>query len=177
MLTTDRLVIGYRNRALLQDLNLQLSPGELVCLIGPNGVGKSTLLRTLAGMHPPLAGAVYLDGQEVHRLPVPELARRLAVVLTGPPTGMVLAFDLSARLGLCPKEEADRVRAHLDSVGLPTRLEDTGVARGDLLPFMRADKKNAGGSLRLILTRGIGEAFQSPGVEESLVADFLATAA
>ncbi len=83
MLTTDHLVIGYRNRVLFQDLNLQLSPGELVCLIGPNGVGKSTLLRTLAGMHPPLAGSVYLDGQDVHRLPVPELARRLAVVLTG----------------------------------------------------------------------------------------------
>ncbi len=82
MLTTESLAIGYRGRRLAQDLDLVLHPGELVCLIGPNGVGKSTLLRTLAGMHSPLAGVVYLDGRDVHRLPVQELARHLAVVLT-----------------------------------------------------------------------------------------------
>jgi len=88
-------------------------------------------------------------------------------------TGMVLAFALSAELGLCPHEDARRVRDHLASVGLPVSLGECGVAPGDLLPLMRADKKNEGGALRLVLTRGIGEAFLSEGVEEKVLAGFL----
>ena len=74
-------------------------------------------------------------------------------------------------------DDAARVRAHLASAGLPTRLGETKVAREDLLPLMRTDKKNDNGRLRLVLARGIGEAFLSDGVEEQLVADFLKGAA
>lgn len=82
MLTTSFLTIGYHH-PLASGLNLELRPAELVCLIGPNGVGKSTLLRTLAGMEKPLAGTVWLEGENLHRLPPLELAKRLAIVLTG----------------------------------------------------------------------------------------------
>lgn len=92
MLTTSSLTIGYPRQVLASGLNLELRPGEMVCLIGPNGAGKSTLLRTLAGMLPPLAGEVLLDGQNLHRLPPLELARRLAIVLTA----RVEAGNLSA---------------------------------------------------------------------------------
>ena len=91
--------------------------------------------------------------------------------------GMVLAFDLSAELGLCPHDDARRVRAHLAAVGLPTTIAETGVDRAALLPLMRTDKKNDDGALRLVLTEGIGEAFLSEGVEERVLADFLARAA
>ncbi|MCX7608493.1 MAG: ABC transporter ATP-binding protein [Anaerolineales bacterium] len=82
MLTTSFLTIGYPRQVLASNLNLKLRSGEMVCLIGPNGAGKSTLLRTLAGMLSPLAGEVLLDGQNLHRLPPLELAKRLAIVLT-----------------------------------------------------------------------------------------------
>ncbi len=108
-----------------------------------------------------------------------ESAAGLGTVLHGEAVavGMVLAFDLSARLGLCPHEEAERVRRHLASAGLPTTLAETGVDRAALLPLMRTDKKNEGGALRLVLTRGIGGAFLSSGVEEKEVASFLAETA
>ncbi|MFO3796108.1 MAG: ATP-binding cassette domain-containing protein, partial [Anaerolineales bacterium] len=82
MLTTRSLTIGYPNRILAHNLNLELRPGQMVALIGPNGVGKSTLLRTLAGMLSPLSGQVLLDGRDIHQMSPPELARHLAVVLT-----------------------------------------------------------------------------------------------
>ena len=91
--------------------------------------------------------------------------------------GMVLAFDLSAQLGLCPHSDAERVRGHLQDVGLPVTLAASGTAPGDLLSFMRTDKKNAKGAIRLVLTRGIGDAFLSEGVEEAVLADFLERAA
>lgn len=91
--------------------------------------------------------------------------------------GMVLAFDLSAALGLCAHDDAERVRAHLRAAGLPVTVAETGVDRSELLPLMRADKKNAGGALKLVLTRGIGGAFLSEGVAEDVLADFLQRAA
>lgn len=79
--------------------------------------------------------------------------------------GMVLAFALSARLGLCPAEDGDRVKAHLDAVGLPTSPKSLGSLSADtLLTHMAQDKKMKGGRLTLILTRGIGRAFATADV-------------
>jgi cobalamin transport system ATP-binding protein len=80
------LVAGYRHgRQLLPVVDageLRAAAGELTAVIGPNGGGKSTLLRTLVGAQPPLAGDVFLDGTELRRLDRLERARRVAVVLT-----------------------------------------------------------------------------------------------
>lgn len=85
LLTID-LDIGYRrrsrSRSVMRDLNLELERGDLVCLLGRNGTGKSTLLRTIAGMQPPLAGSVQLDGRPVATMSRMELAAHLSIVLT-----------------------------------------------------------------------------------------------
>jgi 3-dehydroquinate synthase len=108
-----------------------------------------------------------------------ESAAGLGTVLHGEAVavGMALAFDFSVALGLCPAQDAARVRRHLASAGLPTTIAQTGVDRGALLPLMGADKKNEGGRLRLVLTRGIGDAFLAPDVEPERLAGFLAHAA
>ncbi|MDE1174804.1 MAG: 3-dehydroquinate synthase [Parvibaculaceae bacterium] len=76
--------------------------------------------------------------------------------------GMVLAFDLSARLGLCPGQDAMRMRRHLERAGLPTRLDQVAGGLPDahaLIELMGHDKKAVDGRLTFILARGIGEAF------------------
>jgi iron complex transport system ATP-binding protein len=82
----EALRIGYgkgvRANALLTPLWEQLRPGELVCLLGPNGVGKSTLLRTMAGLHPPLGGTLWLGQQSLARMSPQQVARHLSLVLT-----------------------------------------------------------------------------------------------
>jgi len=94
-------------------------------------------------------------------------------------TGMAMAFDLSARLGLCPATDAERVRRHLGAMGLPMRLRAIG---GDnrrswdatrLIEHMRGDKKAEGGRLTFVLARGIGKAFVSREVDEAALRGLL----
>ncbi len=76
--------------------------------------------------------------------------------------GMVLAFDLSVRLGLCPAADAARVRAHLKAVGLPVSPTDVpGMAWDvdELIASMAKDKKVKDGRITFILARGVGQAF------------------
>ena len=92
--------------------------------------------------------------------------------------GMRLAFDLSAELGLCPKEAPQRVRRHYAAVGLPTELGQIANARRfsprDLLRHMSKDKKVRDGRITLILARDIGDVFISRDVERATIEAFLA---
>ena len=90
--------------------------------------------------------------------------------------GMVMAFDLSARLGLCPPEDAAQVRRHLAAVGLPTGTNFTNSVLWDpsrLMSHMGRDKKARGGTLTFILARGIGDAFISQDVPAEELAAFM----
>ncbi|NNM71376.1 3-dehydroquinate synthase [Enterovirga sp. DB1703] len=91
--------------------------------------------------------------------------------------GLALAFRFSSRLGLCPREDAERVAAHLDSVGLPTRIRDVPGAEAfsaaDLLAAMGQDKKVKAGELTFILARGIGRSFVARGIDRTEVQAFL----
>jgi 3-dehydroquinate synthase len=89
--------------------------------------------------------------------------------------GMVLAFRYSAKLGLCPAEDADRVADVLHRAGLPVTLAEAGVSANgaQLVEYMLHDKKMAGGKLPFLLARGIGKTFLSKDVDLADVATFL----
>ncbi len=90
--------------------------------------------------------------------------------------GMTLAFQFSARLGLLPHADSERVERHLADVGLPTHLSDVpgGCPDADaLMDLMAQDKKVRRGRLTFILARGIGAAFIAPDVDPADVRSFL----
>lgn len=76
------LSIGYSHKVIAADINAQIKGGELTCLIGRNGTGKSTLMRTLAGFLKPLGGSALLDGRDMSRLSPAERSHLISVVLT-----------------------------------------------------------------------------------------------
>ncbi|QDI75634.1 MULTISPECIES: 3-dehydroquinate synthase [Leisingera] len=93
--------------------------------------------------------------------------------------GCALAFELSAKLGLCSQEDPSRVRAHLKAMGMKTDLADIpGELPGAeaLLELMGQDKKVVAGQLRFILARGIGEAFVTGDVPPDQVLSVLRSA-
>jgi len=81
------IYIGYRQRGeaprtVCADIDTTLAEGQLVCLIGPNGTGKSTLMRTLSAFQPPLQGSISIGGHDLAALRPQQLARLVSVVLT-----------------------------------------------------------------------------------------------
>ena len=78
------LSVGYRRRVVLANLNLSAAGCELVALIGRNGLGKSTLLRTIAGLQPASSGEITIAGKPLEQYSRSELAEVLSIVSTDP---------------------------------------------------------------------------------------------
>ncbi|MCP2029426.1 iron complex transport system ATP-binding protein [Flavobacterium sp. HSC-32F16] len=101
ILKTSNLNIGYKSKngvvTIAENLNLNLSSGKLISLIGANGIGKSTLLRTITGIQHPLSGNVYLNDVAISSYEPLDLAQNLSLVLTEklPPSNLSV-FELVA---------------------------------------------------------------------------------
>lgn len=76
------LSVGYASKTIAKDINLTLGGGKLVCLLGQNGVGKSTLLRTLSNLQAPLSGNTHLGDKDIESLDRRELATKLGIITT-----------------------------------------------------------------------------------------------
>jgi iron complex transport system ATP-binding protein len=86
-MNVENLTLGYGADApVVTGLTLEVPAGQLTAVVGPNGSGKSTLLRGMSRLLPPQSGQVLLDGEDIHKLPARELARRLGVLPQGPVT-------------------------------------------------------------------------------------------
>ena len=81
-LSLRRLTVGYPDRTVLQNIDLQIAPGEILTVIGPNGAGKSTLLKSISGQLALLGGSVVMQGEDLQQCSAVDRARKMAVVLT-----------------------------------------------------------------------------------------------
>ena len=101
ILSTSNLSIGYQSKKekniIAENLNLTFEQGKLISLVGGNGIGKSTLLRTITGIQKPLAGTVMLKEKEINNYESLALAQNLSLVLTEklPPSNLSV-FELIA---------------------------------------------------------------------------------
>lgn len=96
ILSTTNLAIGYK-KIVAQSINIDLKKGNLYSIVGANGIGKSTLLRTLCGIQKPISGTVFLDEKDVQIFKPLDLAQNLSLVLTEklPPSNLTV-FELVA---------------------------------------------------------------------------------
>jgi iron complex transport system ATP-binding protein len=105
-MTTSDLAIGYKNgkarKLLMEGLNLKITKGKFIALLGANGVGKSTLIRTLANLQSALHGHVFLKGKAIDKYQSKEFARILSLVLTDPIQGGNLHVRELIELGRFP---------------------------------------------------------------------------
>ena len=101
----------YRNRCVVENVNIEVSQGEIVGLLGPNGAGKTTTFYMMVGLIPPAEGTVHLDGEELTRTPMYQRARRGVGYLAQEPS---VFRKLSVE---------DNVLAILETLSLPLEVE------------------------------------------------------
>jgi len=125
ILTAERLCVGYGRRALAQELSFQIDRGEILGIVGPNGCGKTTLLRTILGLMAPLAGHVHREaGVTVTYVPQRE---RLETILPITALEIVLMgraarFGAWQRMGQRDRDAARRTLARVDAEALGPQL-------------------------------------------------------
>ncbi|MDK8190177.1 ABC transporter ATP-binding protein [Paenibacillus sp. UMB7766-LJ446] len=91
-LETSKLDIAYEERLIVDNLNIQIPQGKITALVGANGSGKSTILKTMARIMNPKAGSVLLDGKSIHKQSTREVAKQLAILPQNPtaPEGLTV---------------------------------------------------------------------------------------
>lgn len=101
ILHTQQLSVGYTNKKstlrVASSIEISLQKGQLISMVGVNGVGKSTLMRTLAGLQKPLSGSVMIDGKNITEYTATQLAQKLSLVLTEKlPPSQLSVYELIA---------------------------------------------------------------------------------
>jgi iron complex transport system ATP-binding protein len=83
-ITVKELAIGYKSEVIAKHINFNLNAGELCAIVGVNGIGKSTLLRTLGKVQPKLSGTIEINNKDLESYNSLDLASKISVVLTEP---------------------------------------------------------------------------------------------
>lgn len=131
ILQTQNLSIGYTSKAttktVASEISIQLEPGKLIGLVGANGIGKSTLLRTLTGIQKPLSGTVLLNEKSIESYEPLALAQQISVVLTEklPPSNLTV-YELIA-LGRQPYTNWLGKLSEVDKIQIDKAIELTEI--------------------------------------------------
>lgn len=127
MIRLKHISVGYAQAAVFKYLDVHFERGRLVGLIGDNGVGKSTLIKTLCGYLPPLRGELLVDGQAANRYTIQQLSKVLSIVLPEKITGFNLsAYDVVAS-GRIPYINAFSQLTPEDREAIDKAIADIGI--------------------------------------------------
>jgi iron complex transport system ATP-binding protein len=126
-LSGEHLRLAYDSLQVADDLSVTIPPGRITVIIGANACGKSTLLRALARLLKPKAGVVFLDGEDIHRMPTKDVAMRLGILPQAPiaPDG-IKVVDLVAR-GRYPHQKWFRQWSDEDEEAVAEAMLATGT--------------------------------------------------
>ena len=115
LLSLEQLQVSYGGIRAVKGIDLNVEPGELVCLIGANGAGKTTTLRAITGLVKPAAGRIVFDGRDITGRRVHEIARQgLALVPEGRGVFPQLTIEENLAMGAYPRADAAEVAADIE---------------------------------------------------------------
>lgn len=147
MLSARELDFGYRNAPVGRGVTLSVSAGDVLCLLGPNGCGKTTLFKTMLGLIPRQAGAIELDGADISQFDRAAFARRVGYV----PQANVAYFAFHA-IDVVLMGRASRIRTFAapsaaDRAAARDALDQLGITRLAARPYTAL----SGGERQLVL--------------------------
>jgi len=127
-LSTNQLTLAYGSRRIVENLNLSVPDGKITSLVGANGSGKSTILKSLARILNPQSGGVFLDGKQIHRQPTKEVAKQLAILPQNPtsPEGLTVRELIS--FGRYPHQRGFGTLSAEDNRMIDWAMQATGMS-------------------------------------------------
>jgi iron complex transport system ATP-binding protein len=128
MLRAQGISASYRDTVVLHGVDLHVAGGEFVGIIGPNGTGKTTLLKVLTGVKAPLAGTVELDGRNMHLLPRRAIAALMAVVPQSSFVPPLFTVGDVVSIGRYARRESRFSESAADRAAVDNALAVTGTA-------------------------------------------------
>ncbi|SDJ30719.1 ABC transporter ATP-binding protein [Natribacillus halophilus] len=126
-LEANHLSIRYEKEAIVDDLTIHIPEGKITTIIGPNGCGKSTILKTLARVMKASNGAVYLDGKSIHTQPTKQIAQKMAVLPQAPEAPSGLKVRELVAYGRHPHQKGFATLRKQDHDIIALALEQTGL--------------------------------------------------
>ncbi|MDF9412140.1 ABC transporter ATP-binding protein [Brevibacillus laterosporus] len=126
-LHTQQLNIGYNDNLIVEDLNISLPDGKIIALVGANGSGKSTILKTMARLLKPKKGGVFLDGKSIHQQDTRKVAKDLAILPQNPVAPDGLTVEELVSYGRFPHQKGMGSMTPEDKNIVQWALEVTGI--------------------------------------------------
>lgn len=126
-LEVSEIGVGYANELIIKDLSVSIPKNKITTIIGPNGCGKSTLIKTIARILKAKQGAVLLEGDAIHKVDTKEIAKRMAILpQTAEAPGGLTVFELVSygrfphrkRMGALSKTDYENIHWAIDVTGL-----------------------------------------------------------
>ena len=132
MLSIRNLSSGYGDAQVLHDISFEVNAGEIVCLLGRNGAGKTTCMKTIMGLIPANAGSVEVSGETVSSLPPHEVPKRgIGYIPQGRRLFSELTVAENLEIGLMVRQQGDDIRDQV--LGMFPRLRERLDQRADTL--------------------------------------------
>lgn len=158
ILKTNNLSIGYiskkHQQIIASNITIDLKKGTLVCLLGKNGIGKSTLLRTISKVQPALSGSVEIDGKNLAQISTEALSKKIGLVLTERiPQSNLTVYELIA-LGRQPYTNWIGTLTEDDKTQIQKAISNTNI---DELANKRCDELSDGQLQKVMIARVLAQ--------------------
>lgn len=127
-LQAEQVDVSYENKQVLKNISVDIPEGKITSIIGPNGCGKSTILKSLSRILTPEEGGVYLDGKSIHEMKTKEVAKNMAMLAQTPDIPLTLTVEQLVSFGRHPHRKRTRKLTPEDNEAIQKAMTDTGVS-------------------------------------------------
>lgn len=126
-LSAEKLTLSYETATIINNISIEIPKGKISVLIGSNGCGKSTILKSLSRLLQPTGGSVFLDGKSIHSQPSKEVAKKLAILPQAPEAPEGLTVEELCNFGRHPHKKLFSKSSREDKEMVEWALAATGM--------------------------------------------------
>ncbi|WP_157843094.1 ABC transporter ATP-binding protein [Bacillus sp. FJAT-44742] len=126
-LSAQHVEVSYSDQKIIDDMNIEIPSGIVTSIIGPNGCGKSTILKAMSRILTPKKGTVYLNGKSIHQMKTKEVAKEMAILAQTPDIPQNLTVTQLVSFGRHPHRKGTGRLSKIDKEAVTKALEDTGM--------------------------------------------------